>query len=132
MKTYDVHFNTSDVSANKGFNISMTDCLKWIKNESGYLNDYAGGTVSIVRSDDVTVWERPIPKIIPASLIGEIQATHGIYQRIALCERNGYKVEVRPMGTGGVFQCKRVRGGEIRYQISAGWGRYNYAYCVIL
>ncbi|MCP4141285.1 MAG: hypothetical protein GY755_13545 [Chloroflexi bacterium] len=48
MKTYDVHFNDSSDSSNKGFSISIEDCKNWIEFNRSELSEYAGGTVSIV------------------------------------------------------------------------------------
>lgn len=52
MKTYDVHFNDSNDSSNKGFSLSIEECRNWIddnKNDkSTYFGDYVGGMVSIV------------------------------------------------------------------------------------
>lgn len=54
MKTYDVHFNDSDNSNNKGFKLSENACLDWIynnKNTDLYFNQYKGGIVSIVDNE---------------------------------------------------------------------------------
>ena len=52
MKTYDVHFNDSNDSSNKGFNESFVYCKNYIEAYNGtdesYFEDYKGGTVSIV------------------------------------------------------------------------------------
>lgn len=52
MKTYDVHFNDSSDSSNKGFSLSIEECKNWIEanknDKSTYFGDYVGGTVSIV------------------------------------------------------------------------------------
>lgn len=52
MKTYDVYFNDSTDSNNKGFNESIDYCKNYIKDYNGtnesYFEDYKGGSVSIV------------------------------------------------------------------------------------
>ena len=65
MKTYDVVFNDSTDSTNKGINGSIEDCKTWIDNnrtdKSSYFGDYAGGTVSIVCNETgETVYEELI------------------------------------------------------------------------
>ena len=62
----------------------------------------------------------------------QIMQEKSVANRMHIAWESGCKVSVRPMGKGGVFQEKTMRNGEYRFQISAGWGRYNYAYCVIL
>lgn len=52
MKTYDVHFNSSSESNNKGFKLTQEECEGWIEanknDKSTYFGDYVGGTVSVV------------------------------------------------------------------------------------
>lgn len=52
MKTYDVYFNSSTDSNNKGFNESFDYCINYIEDYNGtdesYFEDYKGGSVSIV------------------------------------------------------------------------------------
>jgi hypothetical protein len=52
MKTYDVYFNDSSDSNNKGFKESFDYCMNYIETYNGtnesYFEDYKGGTVSIV------------------------------------------------------------------------------------
>lgn len=52
MKTYDVHFNDSNDSNSKGFQLSIEECKDYIRYNNGtndsYFGDYKGGTVSIV------------------------------------------------------------------------------------
>lgn len=51
MKTYNVQFNDSENSNDKGFQLTIEDCKNWInsnKTNDTYFRDYAGGTVSIV------------------------------------------------------------------------------------
>ena len=52
MKTYDVVFNDSSDSNNKGFKDSAAYCKDYINSNNGtnesYFKDYKGGTVSIV------------------------------------------------------------------------------------
>lgn len=53
--TYDVHFNDSENSNNKGFEYSFDDAKAYIDRYNGtnesYFEDYKGGTVSIVNND---------------------------------------------------------------------------------
>ena len=63
--TYDVHFNDSTDSNNKGFKDSYNDCLSYIKQNNGtnnsYFRDYKGGTVSIVDNETgKTVYEEEV------------------------------------------------------------------------
>lgn len=63
MKTYDVHFNDSIESNNKGFSLSIKECRDWIEANKGtsYFTDYKGGTVSIVCNETgETVFEQEI------------------------------------------------------------------------
>lgn len=50
MRTYDIVFNDSEASNNKGFNVSLEEAKNWIEfnRGEGYFLDYRGGTVSIV------------------------------------------------------------------------------------
>lgn len=51
-KTYDVLFNDENSSNNKGFKITLDQCLYYIQQNNGtgvsYFSDYIDGTVSIV------------------------------------------------------------------------------------
>ena len=63
MKTYDVHFNDSSDSNNKGFSSSIEECEDWINSNkgTGYFADYKGGTVSIICNETgETVFEQEI------------------------------------------------------------------------
>ena len=65
MNTYDVVFNDSENSNNKGFQISFEDCKQWIEfnrnDKTTYFGDYKGGTVSIVCNETgETVYEENI------------------------------------------------------------------------
>ena len=56
MNTYDVYFNDSENSNNKGFNMTLEEAKEYIRiyngtNES-YFADYKGGTVSIVCNEN--------------------------------------------------------------------------------
>lgn len=52
MKTYDLYFNDSTDSNNKGWEVSFEDCKNYIKMYNGtnesYFGDYKGGAVEIV------------------------------------------------------------------------------------
>lgn len=50
--------------------------------------------------------------------------------RVATLVKKGFVVGERRMGTGGVGKVMRLQD-EVRVQISAGYGKYNYAKVVI-
>lgn len=65
MRTYDIHFNDSTDSNNKGFNESLDYCKSYIESNNGtnesYFEDYKGGTVSIVCNETgETVFETEV------------------------------------------------------------------------
>ncbi len=65
VRTYDIHFNDSESSNNKGFRESLEYCLNYIQMHNGtndsYFADYKGGTVSIVCNETgETVYEEEI------------------------------------------------------------------------
>lgn len=65
MKTYDIHFNDSTSSNNKGFAMSLMEAKEYIKLHNGtnmsYFADYKGGVVSIVCNETgETVYEESI------------------------------------------------------------------------
>lgn len=56
MNTYDIYFNDSENSNNKGFNMTLEEAKEYIRiyngtNES-YFADYKGDTVSIVCNEN--------------------------------------------------------------------------------
>lgn len=56
MNTYDIYFNDSENSNNKGFNMTLEEAKEYIRiyngtNES-YFANYKGGTVSIVCNEN--------------------------------------------------------------------------------
>lgn len=56
MNTYDIYFNDSENSNNKGFNMTLEEAKEYIRiyngtNES-YFADHKGGTVSIVCNEN--------------------------------------------------------------------------------
>ena len=55
-----------------------------------------------------------------------------VIDRINHMEKVGIRIERVPMGSGGVLQKKLMKNGEIRIQISYGYGRHNYAYVAII
>lgn len=64
-KTYDIHFNDSENSSNKGFAIKLDDAKSYISRYNGtnesYFADYNGGTVSIVCNETgETVYEEEV------------------------------------------------------------------------
>lgn len=67
MKTYDIYFSDKSSSDNKGFAIKSEEkaihmAEDMIAKGSNYIEEYAGGTISVVDSDGNTVWSKPIPK----------------------------------------------------------------------
>lgn len=63
--TYDIFFNDSENSNNKGFAISLEDAKAYINSYNGtnesYFADYKGGTVSIVCNEtEETVHEEEV------------------------------------------------------------------------
>jgi len=65
MKTYNVHFDDSNDSNDKGFKLSFEDAKAYIKSNNGtnnsYFEDYKGGIVSIVDNETgETVYEEEI------------------------------------------------------------------------
>lgn len=59
-----------------------------------------------------------------------IKDNRSVANRVETLSRKGFVIAERPMGRGGVGKVKRLQD-EVRVQISAGYGRYNYAKCVI-
>lgn len=61
---YDVHFNSNESSDNEGFKYSFDYCKNYIEMWNGtnrsYFEDYKGGTVSIVKNGDETVYEEEV------------------------------------------------------------------------
>ena len=67
MKTYDIYFSDKNSSDNKGFAIKTDEkaihmAEDMIAQVSSYVEAYAGGTISVVDSEGVTVWSKPIPE----------------------------------------------------------------------
>ena len=65
MKTYNVHFNDSNDSNDKGFAESLEFCRNYISAHNGtnhsYFGDYKGGIVSIVCNENgETVYEEQV------------------------------------------------------------------------
>lgn len=65
MKTYNVHFDDSNDSNDKGFKLSFEDAKAYIESNNGtnnsYFEDYKGGIVSIVDNETgETVYEEEI------------------------------------------------------------------------
>lgn len=56
MNTYDIYFNDSENSNNKGFNMTLEEAKEYIRIYNGtnksYFADYKGGTVSIVCNEN--------------------------------------------------------------------------------
>ncbi len=67
MKTYDIYFSDGHLSDNKGFSIKTPEkaihmAEDMLAKGNAYIDDYAGGVISVVSSDDETVWSAPIPQ----------------------------------------------------------------------
>lgn len=67
MKTFDIYFSDNSTSDNKGFNIKTEEkairmAEDMLVKKNRYVEEYAGGTISVVSSDGETVWSKPIPK----------------------------------------------------------------------
>ena len=67
MKTFDIYFSDNSTSDNKGFNIKTEEkairmAEDMLVKKNSYVEEYAGGTISVVSSDGETVWIKPIPK----------------------------------------------------------------------
>ncbi len=65
MKTYNVHFNDSNDSNDKGFKLSFEEAKAYIESNNGtnnsYFEDYKGGMVSIVCNETgETVYEEEV------------------------------------------------------------------------
>lgn len=54
-----------------------------------------------------------------------------VSERVKQLRQLGFRVEEKPMGSGGVLQIKKMKS-ETRVQIGYGHGRNNYAMTVIL
>ena len=67
MKTYNIHFNDSNDSNDKGFKSTLAYCELWINNNKTtdtYFRDYKGGEVSIVCNETgETVYSEEIWKL---------------------------------------------------------------------
>jgi len=61
-----------------------------------------------------------------------IRNNRRVSDRIKEIKKLGVRISCKSMGTGGVGQIKIMSDGSKRIQISAGWGRYNYAYVAII
>ena len=67
MKTLNIYFSDNSTSDNKGFNIKTEEkairmAEDMLVKKNSYVEEYAGGTISVVSSDGETVWSKPIPK----------------------------------------------------------------------
>ena len=70
MKKYYILFYDGRTSDNKGFALKTSEKAIHMAEDmlikgNSYIDDYAGGTISVVSSDGETVWSRPIPKKKP-------------------------------------------------------------------
>ena len=64
-KTFNVHFNDSENSSDKGFAMSKQECIDYIERYNGtnesYFEDYKGGMVSVVCNETgETVYETEV------------------------------------------------------------------------
>lgn len=67
MKTYDIYFSDGKTSDNKGFALKTLEKAIHMAEDmlvkgNSYIDDYAGGIISVVDSEGETVWSTPIPK----------------------------------------------------------------------
>lgn len=67
MKTFDIYFSDGKSSDNKGFSIKTEEkavhmAEDMLQKGSGYVECYRGGEISVVDSEGVKVWSKPIPK----------------------------------------------------------------------
>jgi len=60
-----------------------------------------------------------------------INSCKRVSERIESLESKGFIVDEKPMGSGGVGQVQQM-ADHYRVQISAGYGRNNYAKVVLL
>lgn len=66
MKTYDIYFSDGISSDHKGFCLKTEEKAIHMAEDmlvkgNTYTAEYAGGTISVVDSEGVTVWSKPIP-----------------------------------------------------------------------
>lgn len=66
MKTYDIYFSDGHLSDNKGFFIRTPEKAIHMAEDmlvkgNTYIDDYAGGVISVVASDGETIWSKQIP-----------------------------------------------------------------------
>ena len=67
MKTYDIYFSDESSSDNKGFSIKTEEkaihmAEDMLDKKNGLVEEYKGGTISVVDSDGATIWSKPIPQ----------------------------------------------------------------------
>ena len=67
MTTYDIYFSDGNSSDNKGFSIKTPEKAIHMAEDmlvkgNSYIEDYAGGVISVVSSGGETVWSSPIPE----------------------------------------------------------------------
>lgn len=67
MTTYDIYFSDGSSSDNKGFSIKTPEKAIHMAEDmlvkgNSYIEDYAGGVISVVSSGGETVWSSPIPE----------------------------------------------------------------------
>jgi hypothetical protein len=64
MKTYDIYFNDSENSNNKGFKLGKDDAIEkaeeMLQSKESYVSDYPGGTISVQDNEGLTVWTKEI------------------------------------------------------------------------
>lgn len=66
MKTFDIYFSDNKESDHKGFAIkSQEKAIRMAEDillkGNGYIEEYTGGTISVVASDGTVVWSHSIP-----------------------------------------------------------------------
>lgn len=67
MKTYDICFSDGSSSEGKGFHLKTVEkairmAEDMLATGNRFVEEYAGGMISVVDSDGETVWSKPIPE----------------------------------------------------------------------
>ena len=67
MKTFDIYFSDETSGDNKGFSIKTEEKAIHMAEDmllkgTGYVEVYQGGEISVIGSDGIKVWSKPIPK----------------------------------------------------------------------
>lgn len=74
-------------------------------------------------------------QILNSNVLKSVQllsSTRLVSDRVKELNNAGYLTKEMACGTGGVGSIKIRRSGEVYYQVSYGWTRYNYAIVVLI